>query len=116
MKKNLFIKFKLLAVVLLSAILTNENIFANNDILYIEIVECQIEEEGEIDAISNEIFNESNCIGNDGAKKEVSVINYKTREFEGNNLVNNSINCTYPKRYFYHVPNYILYCSLVIYS
>jgi len=117
MKKNLYILINIVAVLFFTVLLTNEITFVNSNIIYIEVLECEIEEEEEnIHPFSEYSDIVLNFSGDDGAKKVNSSINNIELK---KNLIDILINYqTFNTRYTYtsHLPKYILYCSIVVYT
>ncbi len=117
MKKSLHLYFKLVAAIILSVVLSNENTLVENDIAYIEVLEYEIEEEEKVDSFSNDPFSETEFIKYDGPRKDSPIVKSIFR-----------LKSEYPKikidTHYYPtersftspVPSYILNCSLVVYA
>jgi hypothetical protein len=115
MKKHLNTLFKLASIVILSLLLSNESSFAH--VAYTEVLETEIEEEDKFDMVSNDASEEVKFIGDDGSKKT----GYDIEIRENNRRVFHEINIETPSEFLFgdhspHVPNYILFCSLIVYS
>lgn len=116
MKLNINIFFKFAVAIFITTLLTNDNLFAQESFTYVEVLESEIEEEEEKDSYSSLSDQESDSIEDDGGKKQFRFIEQNEKSNNQITLARLTQFSSTKKRLSSHLPNYILYCSLVVYS